>query len=242
MLATLVQLHGEDKGFDFLKRLHRNINQYTKSGAAPAKAAASGETLIGITFMHDLVTFAVQGAPLKVVAPCEGTGYEVGSMSIIKGGRNPEQAKAWYDWALTPEAQAIGAEAKAFQMPSNRNAKVPPQAPRLEQTKVIDYDFAQVRLLGRAQAPAVEVGQGSQGAAEVTHGPGRAAIAWIAATAAGLVLLPWYAIEGCALERAGAAARAVQGRPWLLAAVPAALAALAARPWRMERSRAGDVF
>jgi iron(III) transport system substrate-binding protein len=92
--------------------------------------------------MHDLVTFAVQGNPIKVVAPCEGTGYEVGSMSIIKGARNLQQAKAWYDWALTPEAQAIGAEAKAYQIPSNKNAKVPPQAPRLDQTKVIDYDFA----------------------------------------------------------------------------------------------------
>jgi len=142
LLATIVQLHGEDKGFDFLKRLHKNINQYTKSGAAPAKATASGETLIGITFMHDLVTFAVQGNPIKVVAPCEGTGYEVGSMSIIKGGKNPKEARAWYDWALTPEAQGIGAEAKSFQIPSNRNAKVPPQAPRLDQTKVIDYDFA----------------------------------------------------------------------------------------------------
>jgi len=142
LLATIVQLHGEDKGFDFLKRLHKNINQYTKSGAAPAKAAASGETLIGITFLHDLVTMAVQGGPLKTVAPCEGTGYEVGSMSIIKGGRNQKEARAWYDWALTPEAQSIGAEAKAFQMPSNKSAKIPPQAPRLEQIKVIDYDFA----------------------------------------------------------------------------------------------------
>jgi len=142
MLATMVQLQGEDKGFEYLKRLHRNVNQYTKSGAAPAKAVASGETLVGITFLHDLVTFAVQGNPIKVVAPCEGTGYEVGSMSIIKGGRNPEQAKAWYDWALTPEAQALGGEAKSFQMPSNKNAKVPPQSPRFEQTKVIQYDFA----------------------------------------------------------------------------------------------------
>jgi len=142
MLATIVQLHGEDKGFDFLKRLHRNINQYTKSGAAPAKAASTGETLVGITFLHDLVTFAVQGSPIKVVAPCEGTGYEIGSMSIIKGGRNPKEARLWYDWALTPEAQEIGAQAKNFQVPSNRNAKVPPQAPRVEQVKVIDYDFA----------------------------------------------------------------------------------------------------
>ena len=142
LLATMVQLQGEDKGFEYLKWLHRNINQYTRSGAAPAKAASMGETLIGITFMHDLVTMAVEGGPVKVVAPCEGTGYEVGSMSILKGAKNLEQAKSWYDWALTAEAQALGAQAKSFQVPSNRNAKVPPQAPRLDQVKLIDYDFA----------------------------------------------------------------------------------------------------
>jgi iron(III) transport system substrate-binding protein len=142
MLATIVQIMGEDKGFDYLKKLHKNINQYTKSGAAPAQAMSLGETLVGITFMHDIVTWAVQGRPVKVVAPCEGTGYEIGSQSIIKGGPNPENAKKWYDWALTPEAQAIGAQAKAYQVPSNKSAPVPAQAPKLTQIKLINYDFA----------------------------------------------------------------------------------------------------
>jgi iron(III) transport system substrate-binding protein len=142
LLATIIQLMGEDGGFDYLKRLHRNVNQYTKSGAAPAKATSLGETLIGITFQHDMVTFAVDGAPIEVVAPCEGTGYEIGSMSIIKGARNLDNAKAWYDWALTPPAQALGGESKAYQVPSNKQAKPPPQAPDFSQIKFIDYDFA----------------------------------------------------------------------------------------------------
>jgi len=142
MLATMVQLMGEEKGFDYLKKLHRNINQYTKSGAAPAKATSLGETLIGITFQHDMVTFLVDGAPIKVVSPCEGTGYEVGSMSLIKGARNLDSAKKWYDWALTPAAQGLGAGAKAYQVPSNRAAKAPPQAPDFSKIKFIDYDFA----------------------------------------------------------------------------------------------------
>ena len=65
MLATLVQLMGEDKAFDYLKALHKNINQYTKSGAAPARAAATGESLVGITFQHDAVVQAVGGAPVE---------------------------------------------------------------------------------------------------------------------------------------------------------------------------------
>ena len=156
LLATLVQIMGEDKAFDYLKALHRNINQYTKSGAAPARAAATGESMIGITFLHDAVTHAVAGAPLKVVAPCEGTGYEIGSMSIIKGAKNMANARKWYDWALTPEAQNIATVAHSYQNPSNTKAALPPQAPKLADVKLIDYNFAKYgasaersRLLGK---------------------------------------------------------------------------------------------
>jgi iron(III) transport system substrate-binding protein len=142
LLATMVQIMGEEKGFEYLKALHKNVNQYTKSGAAPAKATALGETAVGITFMHDMVTMVVDGAPVKVVAPCEGTGYEIGSMSIVKGARNLENAKKWYDWALTPAAQEIGAKAKNYQVPSNKSASVPPQAPKLGEIKLIAFDFA----------------------------------------------------------------------------------------------------
>lgn len=143
MLATFVQLWGEDKAFDFLKALHRNINQYTKSGAAPARAAATGESLVGITFQHDAVVQAINGAPVRIVSPCEGTGYEIGSMSIIKGARNMENAKKWYDWALSAEAQAVGSQAKvSYQVPSNRSAPVPAAAPKLSEIKLINYDFA----------------------------------------------------------------------------------------------------
>ena len=143
MLATLVQLMGEDKAFDYLKALHKNVNQYTKSGAAPARAAATGESLVGITFQHDAVVQAIGGAPVAIVSPCEGTGYEIGSMSIVKGAKNMENAKKWYDWALGPEAQSIGAQAKvSYQVPSNKSASAPPQAPKLNEIKLINYDFA----------------------------------------------------------------------------------------------------
>lgn len=142
MLATMVQLMGEDEAFAYLAKLHANISQYTKSGSAPIRAAATGESAIGIVFMHDAVAEAVGGAPIVTVAPVEGTGYEVGSMSLINGGPNPEAAMIWYDWALTAAAQEIGATAKSYQVPSNVNANVPAEAPKLADIKLIDYDFA----------------------------------------------------------------------------------------------------
>ncbi len=140
-LATIVQLFGEDEGFEFMKGLHKNINNYTKSGSAPIKAAARGENTIGIVFMHDAVKQAVSGFPIKVVAPCEGTGYEIGSMSLIKGGRNLDNGKKFYDWALTADVQSRALEVKAFQVMSNKGAKSSPSAPDLSTIKLIDYDF-----------------------------------------------------------------------------------------------------
>lgn len=140
-LATIVQLFGEDEGFEFMKGLHKNINQYTKSGSAPIKSAARGENTIGIVFMHDAVKQAVSGFPIKVVAPCEGTGYEIGSMSIVAGARNPENARKFYDWALTADVQTRALEVDAFQVMSNKGATSSPLAPDLDSIKLIDYDF-----------------------------------------------------------------------------------------------------
>ena len=141
MLATIVQLFGEDKAFDWLKALHKNINQYTKSGAAPAKATSLGETTVGITFMHDMIAMARENPDVKVVAPCEGTGYEIGSMSIVKGAKNLDNAKKFYDWALTPGPQALGAQNKQFQTPSNKGTALPQFGLDLSTVKLINYDF-----------------------------------------------------------------------------------------------------
>lgn len=159
MIATIVQLMGEDAAFAYLKALHMNINQYPRSGVAPVKAVARGETTVSISFIHDVVTEAQAGFPVKAAAPCEGTGYEIGSMSIVKGARNLENAKKFYEWALTPKAQALGAQAKQFQLPSNVATPVSPLSPKMADVKLIDYDFAKYgtsaerkRLLARWDA------------------------------------------------------------------------------------------
>jgi len=141
-IATFVQLMGEDQAFTYLKALHKNINNYPRSGVGPIKAAARGETLASVSFIHDVVTETQAGFPVKAVAPCEGTGYEIGSLSIVKGARNLDNAKKFYDWALTPKAQALGAQARQFQLPSNIATPISPHSPKVTDIKLIDYDFA----------------------------------------------------------------------------------------------------
>ncbi len=141
-MATFVQLFGENEAFAFMKALGKNVSQYTKSGSAPAKAVGRGETGIGITFLHDLLKEGMAGMPVEVFAPCEGTGFEIGSMSIIKGARNMEAAKKFYEFALRADVQTLAMKTNAMQVPSNTSATIPPKAPRPEQVKLINYDFA----------------------------------------------------------------------------------------------------
>ncbi|MEJ6746896.1 MAG: extracellular solute-binding protein, partial [Yoonia sp.] len=155
-LATFVQLFGEDEAFVKLAAVGKNVNSYTKSGSAPSKAAARGETGVSIGFMHDMVKLASTGFPLEIVAPCEGTGYEVGAVSIIEGARNLDAAKAWVAFALRADVQSRAPEVGSFQVPSNSNAQVAPESPDLASIKLIDYDFAtygssetRARLLAR---------------------------------------------------------------------------------------------
>jgi iron(III) transport system substrate-binding protein len=142
MIATLVQIMGEEKAFSYMKELHKNVSTYTRSGVGPAKAAARGETMVSISFVHDVATEAVNGFPVAWLTPSEGTGAEIGSMSIVKGSRNTEAAKRFYDWALTPSAQQFGAAARSYQTPSNASAAVDKNIPDLKKVKLINYDYA----------------------------------------------------------------------------------------------------
>ncbi|HZW28270.1 MAG TPA: ABC transporter substrate-binding protein [Trueperaceae bacterium] len=142
IIATLVQIFGEERAFEILAGIHSNIAQYTTSGAAPGQLAGRGEVAIAVQFMHDGVKFALQGFPLTVYAPSEGTGYEIGGLSLIANAPNRDAAIQFIEWALTPEAQVIAAQrGESFQLPSNVNTPVPEASPNLDEVNLIDYDF-----------------------------------------------------------------------------------------------------
>ena len=142
MLATLVQVFGEDEAFNYLREVHKNVNQYARSGIGPMTAVTRGETALGSTVLHGVINEIVRGFPVEPVLPCEGVGYEVGSIAIIKGTRNPDAARKFVDWALSVDGQKVGLDVKEYAIPTNRSVPLPPQVPKLSDVKVIDYDFA----------------------------------------------------------------------------------------------------
>ncbi|RYH58335.1 MAG: ABC transporter substrate-binding protein [Alcaligenaceae bacterium] len=142
ILAGLVQLMGEDAAFDYLKQLHRNVMQYTRSGTAQARSVAKGEAGIGISFLFGFDNERLtNGFPVRSAAPCEGTGYEIGGIALVKGARNAEAARRYYDWLMSPAGQRLGGTANSLQVPANKTFRPDPRIPGLETVKLVKYDF-----------------------------------------------------------------------------------------------------
>lgn len=139
-MATVLQLKGEEAGWQYLQQYAGQIAQFTKSGAAPAKFVGQGEAAVGIVFSHDIIhEIEDNKLPLELTFPEEGTGYEIGGMAIVKGAKHPDAAQKWFDWALEPETQALGPKYHAYQAPTVKGVEL--SHPELMQVKLIDYDF-----------------------------------------------------------------------------------------------------
>ena len=143
ILATMVQMLGEEEAFAYLAKLDDNIRQYTKSGSAPPKDVGLGEAAVGLSFSHDCLKPAVQGYPVEVTFPKEGTGYEIGAIALIKNApaRELENAKIFIDWVLSKKGQDIYSQNSSFRLPVNVNAVVPQGAINIKDLPIINYDF-----------------------------------------------------------------------------------------------------
>ena len=139
-LCTVLQIRGEDAGWEYLKQYAGQMASFTKSGAAPAKFVGQGEAAVAIVFSHDIVNEIENNQlPLELTFPAEGTGYEIGGQAILKGAKHMQAAKLWYDWAISPEGQALGPKYHAYQAPTVNGVEL--SHPELMDANLIDYNF-----------------------------------------------------------------------------------------------------
>jgi iron(III) transport system substrate-binding protein len=128
---------GEEKGWEYLKALDKNIRFYTPSGIAPSRMVAQGEFLLAITFAHDVLKWISVGLPIKMVHP-PGVSWDIGSVSLIKGGPNPEGAKKFVDWVLGREPIQLFVDLN-FEGPLRSDVSLPLGGTPLEKLDLVDY-------------------------------------------------------------------------------------------------------
>ncbi len=112
-VSSWLQLFGEDEGWKYMDALHENIQAYTHSGSKPCKMAAAGETAIGISFEYRAAKSKSDGAPLEIVVPTEGIGWDLEASAIVEGTDKLEAAKTLLDWSITDDAMKMYNESYA---------------------------------------------------------------------------------------------------------------------------------
>lgn len=141
MIASLIELWGEEKAFEFLKALDQNVSHYVKSTQVTSNLAR-GESALSVGFVHSYATEKENGAPIEAILPCEGDAYSLGGISIIKNARNLDNAKRFVDWALSAEAQELPwRETGVYQIPTNVNAIAAPQSVDPKKLNLIQIDY-----------------------------------------------------------------------------------------------------
>ena len=100
-VSSWLQIFGEEGGWEFMDGLHNNIARYTHSGSKPCKLAAAGEIPIGISFAFRGAKSKAAGAPLDIIVPSEGVGWDMEATAIVAGTANLEAAQKLVDFTVT---------------------------------------------------------------------------------------------------------------------------------------------
>ncbi len=139
-VSSWIQIWDEETAWSYMDKLHQNISVYTHSGSKPCKLAAAGETTVGISWPFRGAKLKTKGAPIDIIIPKEGIGWEMQAVAIVKGTKNLEAAKKFVDWSVTEKAMEIYAgRYSVVAMPVK--TKKWDNFPAAVQTRMINNDF-----------------------------------------------------------------------------------------------------
>lgn len=133
-----LQRLGEEKGWEYLLALTKNVGQFPDSGSAPAKLLGTGEYALGVSYLHALAKYNAQGFNVQPIAPPQSAG-DVDCVSIMKNSKNLSAAKKFVDFMLSIEAQELMSEF-TFTAPVNPEAKAVKGSISVSDIDLIDYD------------------------------------------------------------------------------------------------------
>lgn len=140
MAAQIFRLGDEQKGFDFIRELDKNVASYTKGANGSIPLVSQGEAIVGFAWGHDTLKQQIQGnLPITVVFP-KDTGFEIGAASIIKNGPNSENAQKFIDFLLSAEAGKINA-ANGYRYPVRGGVELPEGVPEFESLDFAPWDL-----------------------------------------------------------------------------------------------------
>jgi iron(III) transport system substrate-binding protein len=106
-VSSWLQMMGEEQGWAYMDALHNNIASYTHSGSKPCRMAGAGEAVVGVSFAFRGAKTKAEGAPIEIIIPEEGIGWDMEATAIVAGTDNLEAAQTLVDWSISKKAMEM---------------------------------------------------------------------------------------------------------------------------------------
>ena len=136
-IYSLIGVYGVDGAFDYQKKLHKNVQLYTKSGAGGAMPIAQGQAASGIFYLVDALDIQQQGYPVIITYPKEGVTFGIEATGMIAGAKNPQEAKKFIDWATSPKLGQFFVDQKINYIPVVKGVKITNPALDMSKEKLL---------------------------------------------------------------------------------------------------------
>ncbi|MEZ5851234.1 MAG: putative 2-aminoethylphosphonate ABC transporter substrate-binding protein [Hyphomicrobiaceae bacterium] len=140
IISAWLQSMGEAAAWTFMDGLHENIAVYTHSGSAPCVQAAKGERIIGLGFDMRAAKEKSNGAPIDIVLPKEGVGWDMEASAIMKGTKHGALVRKIMDWTASTDANKL--YAKYYALVADPTVKaLPPNYPVDAEARMAKVDL-----------------------------------------------------------------------------------------------------
>jgi len=132
---------GGDAGWAKVKGLLANTKVLNRSSLV-FQGVGNGEYPLGISLEYAGYVWAAGGAPVKTIYPADGTIAQMEGVAIVKGGPNPDSAKAFVDYINRKDVREMIIK-DTFRRPARQDldlSKLPGSMPALSSIKLLPYN------------------------------------------------------------------------------------------------------
>lgn len=128
-LHGLLNLYGEEAGWEYFDALRENIMLFSESGSVPVSMVESGEAAIGLGIDYQAMALTDESSPVQVIFAREGAPYDYDTSLLINRGEEPSEAvKAVMREITSAEGNKIFNNYNISVMEGGENAAVYPDS------------------------------------------------------------------------------------------------------------------
>ncbi|MFB5664102.1 ABC transporter substrate-binding protein [Alteribacillus sp. HJP-4] len=130
----------DEFGWDFFEELHENEATVVQGNGGVLQSVAGGEHAYGMVVDFIVANAKEEGSPIDLVYPEEGVPVITEPIGIMEGTQNEESAKAFVDFVLSEEGQALSVD--IGYTPIREGIEPPPGLRSVDELNVLSSDLA----------------------------------------------------------------------------------------------------